>query len=65
MILNEGEDTGFGEGLAQDVLEMVAVFSARGQGGRSKRNLKLLENVARAARAAKAAGPKAAGREPC
>ena len=50
VILNKGEDTSFEEDLAQDVLEIVTVFSARLYGSRSHRNRKLLDGVARAAR---------------
>ncbi len=52
VILNKGEDTSFEEDLAQDVLEIVTVFSARLYGSRSHRNRKLLDGVARAAREA-------------
>ncbi len=48
VILNKGEDTSFEEDLAQDVLEIVTVFSARLYGSRSHRNRKLLDGVARA-----------------
>ena len=48
VILNRGEDTSFEEDLAQDVLEIVTVFSARLYGSRSHRNRKLLDGVARA-----------------
>ena len=52
VILNRGEDTSFEEDLAQDVLEIVTVFSARLYGSRSHRNRKLLDGVARAAQEA-------------
>ena len=52
VILNKGEDTSFEEDLAQDVLEIVTVFSARLYGSRSHRNRKLLDGVARAAQEA-------------
>ena len=35
VILNQGEDTTFEEDLAQDVLEIITVFSARLYGSRS------------------------------
>ena len=42
LILNQGEDTTFEEELAQDVLEIITVFSARLYGSRSRNNQKLL-----------------------
>ena len=45
LILNQGEDTTFEEELAQDVLEIITVFSARLYGSRSRKNQKLLEGV--------------------
>ncbi|WP_430626385.1 IS607 family transposase [Sulfobacillus thermotolerans] len=45
VILNHGEDTTFEEELAQDVLEIITVFSARLYGSRSRKNQKLLEGV--------------------
>ncbi|NMP22047.1 IS607 family transposase [Sulfobacillus harzensis] len=45
VILNQGEDTPFEEDLAQDVLEIITVFSARLYGSRSRKNQKLLEGV--------------------
>jgi predicted site-specific integrase-resolvase len=45
VILNQGEDTSFEEDLANDVLEIIRVFSARLYGSRSRKNQKLLENV--------------------
>ena len=45
VILNQGEDTTFEEELAQDVLEIVTVFSARLYGSRSRKNQKLLDGV--------------------
>ena len=48
IIINKGEDTTFEEDLATDVLEIITVFSARLYGSRSKKNKKLLENVAQA-----------------
>ncbi len=50
VILNRGEDTSFEEDLAQDVLEIVTVFSARLYGSRSHKSRKVLDGVARAAR---------------
>ena len=37
VILNQGEDTTFEEDLAQDVLEIITVFSARLDGSRSRK----------------------------
>ncbi len=48
VILNQGEDTTFEEDLAKDVLEIIAVFSARLYGSRSHKNQKLLDGVKRA-----------------
>ena len=45
LILNHGADTTFEEELAQDVLEIITVFSARLYGSRSRKNQKLLEGV--------------------
>ena len=45
MILNPGEDPTFQEELAQDVLEIITVFSARLYGSRSRKNQKLLDGV--------------------
>jgi len=51
VILNQGEDTTFEEDLANDVLEIITVFSARLYGARSRKNQKLLENVKKAVEA--------------
>lgn len=45
LIINQGENLSFEEELAQDVLEIITVFSARLYGSRSKKNQKLLEAV--------------------
>jgi putative resolvase len=45
VILNQGEDTTFEEEWAQDVLEIITVFSARLYGSRSRKNQKLLDDV--------------------
>ena len=47
LILNKREDATFEEDLAQDVLEIITVFSARLYGSRSSKNKKLLENLAK------------------
>src|SRR5699024_1422291 len=45
VIINQGEDLSFEEELAQDVLEIITVFSARLYGSHSKKNKKLIEAV--------------------
>ena len=45
VVLNQGEDTTFEEDLAQDVLEIITVFSARLYGSRSRKNEELLDGV--------------------
>lgn len=45
VIINQGEDTSFEEDLASDVLEIIAVFSARLYGSRSHRNQTLIDGV--------------------
>lgn len=45
VILNQGENLSFEEELAQDVLEIITVFSARLYGSRSKKNQKLIQAV--------------------
>jgi len=51
VILNQGEDTSFEQDLAQDVLEIIAVFSARLYGARSKKNKNLIDGLKAAAAA--------------
>jgi len=48
VIINQSEETTFEEDLANDVLEIITVFSARLYGSRSRENQKLLENVKKA-----------------
>jgi predicted site-specific integrase-resolvase len=48
VIINRGADPTFEEDLASDVLEIIAVFSARLYGSRSHRNQKLIDGVRRA-----------------
>jgi len=49
VIVNKGEETAsFEEELAQDVLEIITVFSARLYGSRSKKNKKLLDGIKKA-----------------
>lgn len=46
IIINKGdENIKFEEELAEDVLEIITVFSARLYGGRSKKNKKLLDDM--------------------
>lgn len=45
VIINQGEELSFEQELAQDVLEIITVFSARLYGSRSKKNQKLIEAV--------------------
>lgn len=45
VIVHKGEQPGFEEELAQDVLEIITVFSARLYGSRSKKHRKLLETL--------------------
>ncbi|AEC03036.1 IS607 family transposase [Parasphaerochaeta coccoides] len=48
VILNQGEDTNFEEDVAQDVLEIITVFSARLYGSRSHKTHKMLDGVKKA-----------------
>jgi len=43
VIINKGDEISFEEELAQDVLEIITVFSARLYGSRSRKNKKLVE----------------------
>lgn len=43
LIINKGSEISFEEELAQDVLEIITVFSARLYGSRSKKNKKLID----------------------
>ncbi len=45
IIMNQGEETTFEEDLAQDVLEIITVFSARLYGSRSHKNKKIIEDM--------------------
>ena len=51
VILNQGEDTTFEEDLANDVLELITVFSARLYGSRSRQNRAMLDDVKQAVEA--------------
>jgi len=43
VMINRGEELSFEEELAQDVLEIITVFSARLYGSHSRKNQKLVE----------------------
>ena len=45
VIVNKGEEPTFEEELAQDVLEIITVLSARLYGSRSHKNKKMLEKL--------------------
>lgn len=45
VIIHRGEQPSFEEELAQDVLEIITVFSARLYGSRSKKNKQLMNNL--------------------
>ena len=45
VIINRSEDSTFEEDLAQDVLEIITVFSARLYGTRSNKNKALLQEL--------------------
>jgi predicted site-specific integrase-resolvase len=45
VIINRTEDSTFEEDLAQDVLEIITVFSARLYGARSHKNRKIVEEL--------------------
>ena len=53
VIIHEGEQPSFEEELAQDVQEIITVFSARQYGARSKKHRALTENLKQAAEAVK------------
>jgi len=48
VILNPGEDTTCEEELAQDVVDIITVFSARLYGSRARQNQQLRDGVKRA-----------------
>lgn len=48
VIINQGDETSFEEELANDVLEIITVFSARLYGARSHKNKKLVEGMRKA-----------------
>jgi len=45
VILNQGDESSFEEDLAEDVLEIITVFSARLYGSRSHKNKKMIANL--------------------
>jgi excisionase family DNA binding protein len=45
VIINQGSEPSFEEELAQDVLEIITVFSARLYGSRSRKNRKMIEGL--------------------
>ena len=45
VIINQGSEPSFEEELAQDVLEIITVFSARLYGSRSRKNKQLMDNL--------------------
>ncbi|GCA95800.1 IS607 family transposase, partial [Microcystis aeruginosa 11-30S32] len=45
VIINRTEDSTFEEDLAEDVLEIITVFSARLYGSRSHKNRKIVEEL--------------------
>ena len=51
VIINKGEEASFEEDLANDVLEIITVFSARLYGSRSKKNQKLINGMKQAVKA--------------
>lgn len=51
VVINHGDETTFKQDLANDVLEIVTVFSTRLYGSRSHRNRQLIESFKTAAAA--------------
>lgn len=45
VLINQGDEPSFEEELAQDVLEIITVFSARLYGSRSRKNKRLLDDL--------------------
>ena len=48
VIINKGEEVSFEQELAQDVLGIITIFSARLYGSRSKKKQQLIEAVKKA-----------------
>ena len=46
VVIHQGEQPSFEEELAQDVLEIITVFSARLYGSRNRKHRKLLDTLA-------------------
>ena len=61
VVIHQGEQPSFEEELAQDVLEIITVFSARLYGSRSRKHRKLLDTLAETVPGQVAAGQVAAG----
>jgi excisionase family DNA binding protein len=53
IIINRSEDSTFEEDLAQDVLEIITVFSARLYGSRSRKNKQIVEELQKVAQGLK------------
>ncbi len=53
IIINRTEDSTFEENLAQDVVEIITVFSARVYGSRSNKNKKIVEQLKEVAKGLK------------
>ena len=54
ILMNQGDEPSFEEELAQDVLEIITVFSARLYGSRSRKNKKLIGDMRKAVENAQA-----------
>jgi excisionase family DNA binding protein len=54
ILINQGDEPSFEEELAQDVLEIITVFSARLYGSRSRKNKKLIDDMKEAVKNAQA-----------
>lgn len=52
ILINQGDEPSFEEELAQDVLEIITVFSARLYGSRSRKNRKLIGDMKEAVQSA-------------
>ena len=53
VLINQGDEPSFEEELAQDVLEIITVFSARLYGSRSRKNKKLICDMQKAVKNAR------------
>lgn len=54
VLINQGDEPSFEEELAQDVLEIITVFSARLYGSRSRKNKRLIDDLKEAVENARA-----------